>query len=107
FGDHIMYISSHFVVTSLDSEDLLGTIKTSPFAVNKAAWENRLNGQEYHALGRNCQDWVIQLLNDIDPSGKLRLSLEEKDIQTIKETSVKYLRDALILASVSLAVQQK
>ncbi|XP_066917391.1 uncharacterized protein [Clytia hemisphaerica] len=72
----------------------LGTITTSPKDINEAAKNNRLNGQTYHASKRNCQDWVIELLNTIDPSKSLFRSLKEEEIVPLKDSISKFLVDS-------------
>ena len=36
-----------------------------------------MNDQEYHAVDNNCQNWVIILLDEVDPSKSLSKSLEK------------------------------
>ena len=71
----------------------LGTITISPKDINEAAKFNRLNGQTYHAGNRNCQDWVIELLNTIDPSKTLSRSLKEQEIVPLKDSISKFVVD--------------
>ena len=63
----------------------MGNINVSPKFVNKAAKCHEMNYQEYHAVDNNCQNWVIILLDEVDPSKSLSKSLEENDILPIKE----------------------